>query len=137
MFNQINNAPQDEPVTWHCGEFKRKTERVTPRQNKTLNDPHAGEISSQLNEAEFNNQKLRKLVDVLTRDRAILSDQLERANKEIGILNDFLLEKTKLITELSTTIGGNRPTTFQSNMNPRPASYATKAGQGNQPTNVR
>lgn len=108
MFNKINNSPQDAPVTWRCGEFKRKTERVTPRQNQILDDPQAGEISSQLNEAESNNQKLRKLVDVLTRNRAVLSDQLlERANKEIRILNDFLLEKTKLITELSTTIGGN------------------------------
>lgn len=44
--------PKDAPVTWHCGECERKTERIIPRQNETLDDPQAGEISTQLNEAE-------------------------------------------------------------------------------------
>lgn len=49
-------------------------------------------------------------------------------------MNDFLLKQSNLISHISTTIGDNP--NFKSNINLRPASYAPKAGQGNQTPNI-
>lgn len=130
LYKSIIPPPQDARIFWHCVEFKR----VILKQNRTFYDPRAGEISTELYEAESNNREIRKLVYVFAGDRIVLYEEPERANKYIRVLNDFFLIKKNLISEISITIEDNP--TFQSNINLRPTSYAAKAGQGNQTPNV-